>query len=344
MERTIVYAPCAFATDMGKTANDLVIYNNRKFQVVAVIDPCKKGMEAGEALRIGYRGIPVLGTLEEGLKIKADALIIGVAPVGGRLPVEWIEDIKLAIKNKLNVYSGLHDFLSEKKELIETARKSGARIYDLRKPRKELYRIWDGSVLKTECKRILVAGTDCGVGKNVTSIEIYDKLIKEGYKAALIGTGQTMLLLGAKGVVIDSYPLDFAPGVIESLVVNACRRNEYVVVEGQSAVLHPAYGQAALSILYGVSPTHIVLCHEHNRKWRVEFSGLPMPPIERELEALHNLNPYKRSRLAGISLFSRTQSREDWSEIKKKYREKWGVPVLDPLREDVEPIIQEIIK
>jgi len=42
-----------------------------------------------------------------------DNMIIGVATIGGRLPAEFRPVIIDAIKNRINVIAGLHEFLDE---------------------------------------------------------------------------------------------------------------------------------------------------------------------------------------------------------------------------------------
>jgi uncharacterized NAD-dependent epimerase/dehydratase family protein len=235
--RAVVYAPGALGKGMGKTANDLVIFRGgERFEIVAVVDPEHAGMDAGVVVGVGERGIPVVASLDEALSYKPEALIIGAATVGGYIPPGWKRDIIRALEAGLDVYNGLHHFLSEDPEAVEAARRGGARIFDVRKPDPRLYRIWDGSVLSTRARRILVAGTDCEAGKNIATYTIYEGLRARGVRACMIGTGQTMLLLGARGAVVDAIPADFVAGVVEGFVVEADREGcEYIVVEGQAA-------------------------------------------------------------------------------------------------------------
>ena len=57
-------------------------------RVVAVLDRWLAGRTVGSVL--GFGGdIPVVGSIEEGLALGPDAVLIGIAPIGGRLPDEW---------------------------------------------------------------------------------------------------------------------------------------------------------------------------------------------------------------------------------------------------------------
>ena len=113
----------------GKTASGLIMYKPE--EVVAVIDSTKAGKTSQEIL--GYGGdIPVVRDLWDSLKHGPNALLIGIAPRGGRLPSEWRPVVKQALENGLNVISGLHDMLNEDPDLSMIARSRGAKIHDLR--------------------------------------------------------------------------------------------------------------------------------------------------------------------------------------------------------------------
>ena len=70
----------------GKTASGLIMYKPE--EVVAVIDSTQAGKTSQEIL--GYGGdIPVESNLANSLKHGPNALLIGIAPRGGKLPPEW---------------------------------------------------------------------------------------------------------------------------------------------------------------------------------------------------------------------------------------------------------------
>ena len=56
----------------------------------------------------------------------ANALLIGIAPPGGKIPPPWRAIVLEAITRGLNVVSGLHDFLKDDPEFAAAARQSGA--------------------------------------------------------------------------------------------------------------------------------------------------------------------------------------------------------------------------
>ena len=348
--RAAIYAPGAYGREEGKTGHDLVIFNGGLlWDLVAVIDPFNAGRDAGEVLGLPPRGVPVVATLREALERGAEALIIGAAPVGGRLPEPWLRDIVEALRSGVDVYSGLHTFISEIPEAREAARQGGARIVDVRKPDPRYHRIWDGSVLETDMKRVLVAGTDCEAGKNIATYTIYQALRRQGAEACMIGTGQTMLLLGAHGIVADAVPSDFVAGAVEKTIIEQYTRGcRVAVIEGQAAITHEAYGHVTLGILRGASPTHIVIAHVPGRKTRAAFSHakkpLPVPEPREELHFLRALNPYPNPVLAGITLNTSHQTPQQARETIEHYTREYMVPALDPLKEPPDPIAKRILE
>ena len=347
--RAAVYAPGAYGREEGKTGHDLVIFNGGLlWDLVAVVDPVHAGRDAGEVLGLGRRGVPVVSSLAEALDLGAEALILGAAPVGGRLPEEWVHDIKAALEAGVDVYSGLHTFLSSVPVLVEASRRGGGRIVDVRKPDPRYFRVWDGRVLGTGMARVLVAGTDCEAGKNIATYTIYEELRRRGVEACMVGTGQTMLLLGARGLVVDAVPSDFVAGAVEQVLVEEYERGcSVAVVEGQAAISHEAYGHVSLGILRGASPTHIVVAHVPGRRWRAAFSHAwkPLAAVEprEELALIKALNPYPDPVLAGITLNTSALPPERARRVEEEYTREYMAPAVDPLRSGVGPLVERIV-
>ncbi|NPA23448.1 MAG: DUF1611 domain-containing protein [Crenarchaeota archaeon] len=342
--RAIVLAEGKFGDLTGKTCNILVMYSGwRRVRVESVIDSRHAGKDAGEVLRVGKLGIPVVASLREALEIgDPDTLIVGISPVGGRLPQEYRRTIIEAIEHGLNVWSGLHIFLSEDEEISRIARARGVSIIDFRKPPKNL-RIWSGDILNVNAVRVLIAGTDCSVGKNVTSIELVRELERRGLKVGLVGTGQTMLMVGADaGTVVDAVPADFVPGEVERHVVDLDKEGfNIIVIEGQASLLHPAYSQVTLGIYYGCMPSGIVLCHDPWRTYRESFEHikLKVPSIEEEINAarahLGNIN------VLAISVMGKDRTREEILETCRYLEERYGITSADP-RVDIRRIADRV--
>src|SRR5258705_551101 len=127
--RYLILADRNFGPETSKTANACIRYTPD--HVVGVIDADKAGRTAQQVL--GFGGdIPVVATLDEGLALKPNALLIGIAPAGGQLPAEWIPPIPRAIQHGPQGRSGLHSFLGRTPRLPAPPRKHRGPLPDLR--------------------------------------------------------------------------------------------------------------------------------------------------------------------------------------------------------------------
>lgn len=262
---TIILAHDAFLEGEAKTAEALIRYGTDP--VAAVVDRTSTGTDASQVVGPPGEGVPVVASIEDALATEPDRLVIGVAPVGGRLPAAWRKDVERCLKAGVDVASGLHDHLSEDADLAATAKAGGARIRDVRRPPAEKP-IYSGRVLDLDATIVLTIGTDCSSGKMTTTVELVDALRERGIATGFAATGQTGLLLGPDaGVPIDAVPADFTAGFAEQIVLEAheARQAEIIVVEGQGALSHPAYAGVSLGLLHGTSPHACILCHDAQR-------------------------------------------------------------------------------
>ena len=116
----------------SKTAASLVRYCRE--EVVGVLDSKHAGRRLEKIIGCGD-GIEIFGTFEQALaKAAPNMLAIGVAPVGGGLAAQWRADIVAALEAGLDVVAGLHVMLGEDDQVARAARRSGARIFDVRRP------------------------------------------------------------------------------------------------------------------------------------------------------------------------------------------------------------------
>lgn len=348
MENAIVYCEGAFGTLDGKTANGLVRYSE-KYKIVGVIDSTKKGKDAGEVLDGVPNGIKIYGSLEEALKeIKEPVkyFIYGVAPNSPFLPRKDMKVIREAIRNKMNIIIGMMNYLSENPELVKEAKANGVKIFDIRKPpsMRKLH-IFSNKIATVDVPVIAVLGTDTAVGKRTTAIILHNALKNAGIKSVFVATGQTGIMQGAKyGIALDAIPGDFLPGEVEHAVVSAYEneRPEIIVVEGQSALGHPAF-IGSFAIMKGARPDGVILVHAPARKTYCDYPDIPMTTLEREINLVEtisdalvfgiSINGKKLSKrgVFGIAINHENMSREDVEKKIKEYERKFGIPATDPL-------------
>ena len=228
--RYLILADGLFGPEESKTANACIRYTPER--VVGVLDASRAGLTAQQVL--GFGGdIPVVATLDEGLALQPNALLVGIAPAGGQLPDSWIRLLSLAIRNRLEIWSGLHTFVSDVPELAALARKHNVAIHDLRRPPTNLV-VANGRVREVDATIVLTVGTDCNIGKMTTQLQLLDAVRGHGIRTKFAATGQTGILIEGSGVGIDAVIADFIAGAAEMLVLDCAKDADLVLVEGFS--------------------------------------------------------------------------------------------------------------
>lgn len=325
----IVLAEGRFSPLRSKTANGAIAY--MRDEVLAVIDSTKAGQTAQEVL--GYGGnIPVVAGLNEGLTFKPNALLIGIAPSGGRLPDAWRRIIRAALKNKLDILNGLHTIFSDDPEFTALAKKYRCKITDWRKIPADSEVVSQGSWRTRRAKTILSVGTDCNIGKMTTTLEVHREFLKRGLKSDFIGTGQTGMMISGKGIAVDAIISDYIAGSIEKEIDNSERAGfEYIFVEGQGALSHHGYSGVTLGLIHGTMPDAMILCHQPTRL--KDDYGIPLPDVER-LIRLHEdvVNIFRPTKVVGIGINSIGLTDEESKAEAQKLEDETGIPAVDAFR------------
>jgi uncharacterized NAD-dependent epimerase/dehydratase family protein len=219
----------------AKTAAVLLRYAPQS--VAALLDTTRAGTTARDAL--GFGGdVPIVATLEEAMAHEPDALLIGIAPVGGLLPEAWRAVLLEALDRGLDLWAGLHTFLADDPAIAERARANGRTLVDLRQVPDTLP-VASARVREVDATVVLTVGSDCNVGKMTAAWEIARALENRGERAAFVATGQTGILLAGRGLAVDRVISDFVAGAAEALVLDAPRDHHRVIVERQGSHLHP---------------------------------------------------------------------------------------------------------
>jgi uncharacterized NAD-dependent epimerase/dehydratase family protein len=264
--RLAILAEGQFGPHHGKTAMGVIRYG--RDPVVAVIDSTNAGRNVREWLGPAPRfDIPVVASLDEAVAAgvadgtPVTALLIGIAPTGGRLPESWRTAILAAVGGGLDVLSGLHTFIADDPEFAAAAATAGIEIVDYRRPPEGLSTAV-GRPHRPGKKVILTVGTDCAIGKMSVALELTRAATDEGLRAVFVPTGQTGMMIAGWGVAVDRVISDFSNGVCESLVEQGEERGDWLLVEGQGSLDHPAYSAVTLGLIHGCTPQAMVMVHK----------------------------------------------------------------------------------
>lgn len=329
MRRLLALAEGRFSPLKSKTANGAIIYLPN--QVVAIVDSTKTGKTAQDVL--GYGGsIPVVASIEEGLKFQPTDLLIGIAPSGGRLPEVWRDWIKTALRNKLHILSGLHTILSDDEEFARIAKEHNVSITDWRKVPLEYEVVSKGNYRTRKAKTILTVGADCNIGKMTTMLEVYKEFQHRKLKCDFIGTGQTGIMISGKGLAVDAIISDYIAGSIEKCIdLSNEEGHDYIFVEGQGALTHQGYSGVTYGLMHGTMPNAMLMCVQPTRL--VDDYNLPIPDLNRLIK-LHEevISFFRPTKVVGIGINSIGLTDEQSKNEAKKLEDKTGLPAVDAFR------------
>jgi len=338
----LIYCDQEFGLADGKTAEGLVRHSEI-YTIVGVIDSSRAGEDAGESLGSPKNNIPIFANLEDSLQhlfAVPDCYIYGKAPLEAYISRAERLLILEAMAKGMDIINGLHQFFSEDQEFVEMAAQCNIQIQDIRKPPAlQDSHVFTGRISKVDVPVIAILGTDCACGKMTTVVELNNALNSRGLKSVMVATGQTSLMQGARyGISMDALVSRFAIGEIEIAVIEAFEREnpDIILVEGQSAVSHPAF-MSSIGILKGSMPDGVILQHPPARKFRCDFPTLAMPTLGSEIQLIESIS---QSLVMAIALNHEALTELEISGFIQHYEDSFNIPTTDVLIYGCQKLVQ----
>ncbi len=345
MRRIAIMAEGMFNWQSAKTAVGVMRYSSDT--VVAIIDSAHAGQDAATALGdpngVG-QGVPVVANVAAALEYQPDTLLIGIAPIGGRLPDAWRPEVLRAIQAGLNIVSGLHYFLEDEEKFAAAAREHGVTIWDVRRPPDDLaMRIRTGAPHRPGSHVVLFVGTDCNVGKMTAAVEIEREARRQGLNAGFAATGQTGMMISGSGIPVDRFISDFTSGGVEALVLDFADRYEWVFVEGQGSLLHPAYSTVTLGLVHGSAPDIMILCHQAGRTHIHEYD-VAIPPLS-QVRAIYETAAgwLKPAPVVAVALNTFGMPEDEARAAIAEAAAETGLPTDDPVRFGAGKLVEALV-
>jgi uncharacterized NAD-dependent epimerase/dehydratase family protein len=325
--------------DRAKTAVGVLRYGDQ--DVVAVLDRDAAGDRGADHVP-DVQDAPIVASMADAPE--CDALLIGIAPIGGDFDPSWRPDVRTALERGCDVVAGLHYTLADDEEFATLADEYDCELRDVREPPEDLD-VASGTAGDVDAHVIATVGTDCSTGKLTTTLEIVDALEAAGYDAAAIPTGQTGIMIEGWGIAVDRAISDYAAGAAERLVERAAADHDVLVVEGQGSIIHPAYSGVTASLLYGARPDALLLCHEANREAIHGYEATEIPPVEdvarsyeRFVEPVHPA-PVVAGALNTAGIDGEVAARQ----AVEAYADAIDAPATDPVRFDAGAIREAVL-
>jgi uncharacterized NAD-dependent epimerase/dehydratase family protein len=325
----------------GKMGYGLLRYSEAP--VVVVIDRAAAGKSLRELTGIPT-DVPIVASVAEALAFAPNVLVPAIAPAGGKLPAEWMQDIKDSLNAGLSIANGLHTAMSQDPELSRLATRPGQFIWDIRQEPAGLHTA-GGLALETAARRVLFVGTDMGNGKMTAALELTKALKEAGFRAKFLATGQIGIAIAGEGVPLDAVRVDYAAGSIEQMVVRHGSDNDILLIEGQGSLLHPA-SSATLSLLRGAMPTHLILVHEAGQKGPARFPWAQFPPLPDVIRLYEMVasaaGALPAAKVVAIALNTSHLGDTEAALAVEQTRAETGLPVTDVIRFGTAPLVEAV--
>lgn len=287
-------------------------------------------------------GLPEM-SVQDAVDADVRTVIVGVAPMGGRIPEQWLPQLCALAEAGMNIAAGLHTRLISIPALVEAAEKGKARLTDVRIPPADLP-VGDGRLRSG--KRVLMVGTDCAVGKKYSALALHRELTRRDIKATFRATGQTGIMIAGEGIPVDAVVADFISGAAEVLSPDN-DDDHWDVIEGQGSLLNPSYSGVSLGLLHGSQPNAIVLCHDVTRL-KIDESGgdYPIPELDEVIDDALRLARRTRRECfcAGVSINTSTLDDFERDNYLSRMQANLGVPCVDPVVTGMSPIANFLLE
>jgi len=323
----------------AKTALGVLRYADH--DVVAVLDRDSAGTQVGDHVA-DVQDAPIVSGVSA-VDASIDALIVGVAPIGGGFDESWRADVVTALERGCDVIAGLHYFLSEDEEFARLAEEHGGELRDVRKPPEDLT-VSQGRADEVDAEVILTVGTDCNTGKMTTTMELARAAADAGHDAAVVPTGQTGIMIEGWGIPIDRTISDFTAGAVERMIREIGDDHDYLFVEGQGSIVHPAYSAVTCGILHGAMPDRLVLCHEAGREAIHGYESFELPAIETYVDLYEELAaPVSETEVVAGALNTSEYPETAAADAVADFSDAIDAPAADPIRQGTDELLEALL-
>ncbi|WP_265110124.1 DUF1611 domain-containing protein [Halosolutus halophilus] len=327
--------------DRAKTALGVLRYAD--YDAAAVLDRETAGDRVSDFVP-DVQDAPIVEGMADLEASEVDALLIGIAPIGGDFDESWREDVRTALEYGCDVIAGLHYFLEDDEEFARLAAENDCDLWDVRKPPEDLT-VSEGVAGEVDAEVVLTVGTDCSVGKMTVSMELARDAREAGYDAAVIPTGQTGIMIEGWGNPIDRVVSDFTAGAVEEMIVEKGDEHDYLFVEGQGSIVHPAYSAVTCGILHGSMPDRLVLCHVAGRDAVHGYESFSLPSIETYVDLYESLSdPVSEAPVVAGALNTAHLEDDEAREAVDDYAAALDAPATDVIRFDTDEVLEALLE
>lgn len=288
---------------------------------------------------LGLSEMSVSAAIDAGVR----TVIVGVAPMGGRIPDHWLPLLCQLAEAGIDIAAGMHTRLADTPDLVAASQEGNCELIDVRNPPANIA-IGDGR--RRSGNRVLMVGTDCAVGKKYSALALHRELTRRDIKATFRASGQTGIMIAGEGIPIDAVVADFISGAAEALSPDN-DDDHWDIIEGQGSLLNPSYSGVSLGLLHGSQPDAIVMCHDASRL-EIDEAGDRFPIGELDEAIDEALRLARRMRktcfCAGVSVNTSSMGELERNHYLSALQDDLGIPCVDPIATGMSPIANFLLK
>ncbi len=339
-QKIAIYMEKNLDSNYGKMGFGLMRFSQN--EIVCIIDSDHAGKKVCETTDLPFT-FPVVETVDEAVTLGAEVLVLGIAPSGGRIPKDWHPPLKQAIEKGMCLVNGLHDSLND---LFGDTLSVDQWIWDVRQPA-FTPNIARARAAELTNRRVLLVGTDMAIGKMTAGLEIYQWINdnKPEIKTSFVATGQIGISVTGKGIPLDAFKVDHAPGAVETAVMESADA-DIIFIEGQGSLLHPG-SSATLSLMRGSCATDLIMCHRAGMTQLRKPEHVKVPPLKEFIQLNEDLasvcGSLTPAKTTGIVLNTSGLSDEEAQREMIRLEDEVGLPVCDVVRYSAEKIARRLM-
>jgi uncharacterized NAD-dependent epimerase/dehydratase family protein len=164
--------------------------------------------------------------------------------------------------------------------------------------------------------------------------------------SSFVATGQTGIVISGAGIALDRVIGDFMAGCVERVISETIEKQnpQWVVVEGQGSLLHPAYSGVTLSLIHGSAPDNMIFCHNPKYSSIKQYEKVMLPTVKRMIalyeEAAHWIKPAK---VSAVALNTSGYPDKAANQIIHAMEAEVGLPVTDPIRYGPDRLVSALL-
>ncbi|HET7327320.1 MAG TPA: DUF1611 domain-containing protein [Nocardioidaceae bacterium] len=325
----------------AKTGHGVMRYGTR--DVGCVVDAVHAGRRAVDVAPFCDHPAPVVADVPAARELGADVLLVGVAPMGGRLTPQWRAMLLEAIGLGMHIEAGLHTTLADDPELAEAARAQGVQLRDLRAAPADLD-VPLGREVPIPARVVHSVGSDCAIGKMTVTLELDRAARRRDLASVFIATGQTGVAITGWGMAVDHVVSDYVAGAADRLVREGAQRGDLLWLEGQGSLFHQAYSGVTLGLLHGSSADALVVCHRAGATTVGDNARTPLPALAEIARAYEQATAWVRpAPVAAIALNTAVLDEEQAREACRQAEAETGVVADDVVRFGADRVLDAVL-